>query len=247
MKAIVRKLVQRILGPGLYEYVATIRNIRHRKRHDPPSTCPACGYVGWFRPYGSQMRAKALCPGCGGVERHRLFYLYAMQNGQNKLTGKSILHFAPEQFLIDLTKSSKEYITADIKAPDVDHHLDIISLPFEDARFDIVICNHVLEHVPDDYKALRELHRVLRTAGTAILTVPMIHEWADTYEDASITGPVARKAHFGEWDHLRYYGRDFVKRVERAGFSVETFQAQPSDCVKFSLIRGETIFIGKKA
>jgi len=193
--------------------------------------CPCCG--GHFRKFldaGSKQRANALCPRCGSRERHRMLWLFLSR--ETPLVAKvdaaaapklRVLHFAPEpQFQARLAAQPHlDYVSADLNSPFAMQHADITQIPYPDASFDAVLCNHVLEHVPDDGKALRELFRVLRSGGFAVLQHPIAQSLAQTYEDPNITEPAARARAFGQTDHVRVYGRDFGDRVHAAGFSVE--------------------------
>ena len=122
-------------------------------------------------------------------------------------------------------------------------NLENIELP--DASVDVVVANHVLEHV-DDHRALGELFRILRPGGRLIATVPIVEGWERTYEDPTIDDPARRAAHFGQWDHVRYYGRDFRERITGAGFTLQEFAATGDQAVRHSLLRGERVFIGLK-
>jgi len=110
------------------------------------------------------------------------------------------------------------YVTADLESPLADVKLDVQDMPFDDREFDVVICNHVLEHVPDDRKAIAEIFRVLRHGGFAIMQVPTDYSREKTYEDDSITEPLEREKHFRQKDHYRLYGRDYLNRISEAGF-----------------------------
>jgi SAM-dependent methyltransferase len=135
-----------------------------------------------------------------------------------------MLHFAPEQCLYDRFRATEtlEYVTADLEQlPMVDVQADITEMPFDDGSFEVVIVSHVLEHVPDDLQAMREIGRVLTPDGRAFLQHPIDHARAATYEDSSITDPEGRSRAFGQWDHVRVYGPDFTARLQDAGLSVE--------------------------
>jgi SAM-dependent methyltransferase len=186
--------------------------------------CPVCG--GRFRkflPYGYNMvRENALCPRCLSLERHRLLWLY-LKNRTGFFSEKlKVLHVAPEQCFHKLFRNmgNLTYITADLESPLADVKLDIQEMPFGADEFDVVICNHVLEHVPDDKKAMREIYRVLKKGGFALLQVPANYE-NNTYEDPSITDPADRERHFRQKDHYRLYGRDYADRLAEAGFIVK--------------------------
>ena len=186
--------------------------------------CPVCeGKFRKFMPYGySNVRLNALCPRCLSLERHRLLWLY-LKEKTNLFTSKlKVLHIAPEQsFYMRFKKLGNiSYTTADLESPLADIKFDIQQIPLPDNVYDMIICNHVLEHVEDDHRALRELYRILKPGGLAILQVPMVMEKKETYEDPSITDPNERLKHFHQKDHFRIYGTDFPKRVQTAGFKI---------------------------
>jgi SAM-dependent methyltransferase len=204
-----------------------------------------CGTSGRFLAFGLPPRLDARCRRCGSLERQRLLALYLQRT--NSISGRDVLHFAPEPGLAQwLCRSEpRKYISGDLRKS-ADRILDVEQLEIEDASFDVVICSHVLEHV-DDRKALEEIARVLRPGGLAILMVPIIEAWNQTYEDAAVSTPQARRRHFGQEDHVRYYGRDFRDRVSAAGFSIAEFTATEPDVQRFGLLRGETVFACRKA
>ncbi len=138
------------------------------------------------------------------------------------------------------------YETVDLHQADVTHRADIRRLPLPDATYDVVIANHVLEHVDDDRRAVAELFRVLRPGGTALLTVPINPTRATTYEDATITDPAGRQAHFNAPDHRRFYGLDFTDRLAAAGFVVATFRMTPAEEVKFGLLPMEWLYVATR-
>lgn len=177
-----------------------------------------------FLPYGyGKQRENALSPGTLSLERHRQMWLY-LQNETDFFTKNyKVLHIAPEQeFLRKFKKMQNlDYISADLFSPIVDVKADILDLPFADESFDIIFCNHVLEHIEDDAKAMSELYRVLRPGGWGILQVPMKNSLEKTYEDFSIKDPKERQKHFGQYDHVRWYGMDYFDRLRKAGFETE--------------------------
>lgn len=201
--------------------------------------CPICDYFGWFDWFGSPPRIDAKCPGCNSLERHRLFKLYLDQS--DVCTDQPVLHFAPEAILANkLHNIFQNYISADLYEK-ADLKLDIEDIAMEDNSVQTVICNHVLEHV-DDRQALLEIFRILKPGGKLIASVPIIEGWGKTYENKAITSAKERTLHYGQSDHIRYYGQDFRDCLLRAGFSVTEYTAHGEDIVKFSLLRGETIF-----
>lgn len=183
-----------------------------------------------FLPYGYQnLRQNALCPGTLSLERHRLLWLY-LDRKTNFLTDAiRVLHVAPEQVFYRKFKSFShwDYTTTDLHSPLADVKADICALPFEDNTYDFILCNHVLEHIPNDLKAMEELYRVLKPGGTAILQVPLEEDRENTFEDDSITDQQERTRIFGQYDHVRIYGQDYYKRLQEVGF-----EAIPMDFIK---------------
>jgi SAM-dependent methyltransferase len=184
--------------------------------------CPICG--GRFRKFMSygynRVRPNVLCPKCLSLERHRLLWLFLKNKTDFFKENLKVLHIAPEQCFHKKFKKLKNlnYITADLESPLADIKLDIQNMPLADNEFDVVICNHVLEHVPDDYKAMHEIFRVLKKGGFAVMQVPTNYGMEKTYEDASITDPAEREKHFRQKDHYRLYGRDYLQRLATVGF-----------------------------
>jgi SAM-dependent methyltransferase len=162
-------------------------------------------------------------------------------------SGKAVLHFAPEPIIEKLVKAkAARYLSGDIRPSHGNVGLNIEAIDQPDESWDVVIASHVLEHVNDEL-ALRETHRVLKNGGKLIAMTPIIEGWDQTYENPSITTPPERALHFGQSDHVRYYGRDFRARLQAASFSVDEFAARGEECVQFSLLRGEKIFVGTKS
>lgn len=176
-----------------------------------------------FLPYGyEQQRPNVLAPSTLSLERHRLLWLYLKNETDFFTAPKKVLHMAPEQCFLKLFKAQKnlDYITADLYSPIADVKADICNLPFENNSFDIVFCNHVLEHIEDDKKAMSELFRVLKPGGMGIFQIPQDLNRNNTYEDFSITKPEDRKKHFGQYDHVRVYGKDYFNKLRSVGFIV---------------------------
>ena len=208
--------------------------------------CPICGHDGVMIGVGHPPRWDARCARCGSRERHRLLWLWAIRTGNNQLIGKRILHFAPEKALRRALRDNPGYETADLRQPGVTHQVDITRLPMAGETYDVVIANHVLEHIEDDRRAIRELFRVLRPGGIALLTAPINPTRTVTYEDPAITDPIQRQAHFTAPDHRRFYGLDFADRLSDAGFVVETFRMTQAEEVTFGLLPMEWLYVATR-
>jgi SAM-dependent methyltransferase len=206
-----------------------------------------------FLPYGyGKQRENALSPGTLSLERHRQMWLF-LQNETDFFTKNyKVLHIAPEQEFLRKFKKMKnlDYTSADLFSPIVDVKADILDLPFEDESFDVIFCNHVLEHIEDDRKAMSELYRVMKKGGWGILQVPMKNSLEKTYEDFTITDPKERQKNFGQYDHVRWYGMDYFDRLKSVGFDAEAnFYSQKfsdADIKKFGLNRNEILPIVRK-
>ena len=175
-------------------------------------------------PYGyGKQRLNALSPSTLSLERHRLLWLYLKDNTDFFTAPKKVLHIAPEQCFLNRFKKLKnlDYTTADLYSPIVDVKADILDLPFDANSFDVVLCNHVLEHIENDKKAMQELYRVLKPNGMGIFQIPQDLNLEKTYEDFSITSPAERQKHFGQYDHVRIYGKDYFAKLEAVGFQVQ--------------------------
>lgn len=206
-----------------------------------------------FLPYGyEKVRENVLAPGTLSLERHRLCWLY-LQNETDLFTQpQKLLHFAPEQAFLKRFRKLKhlDYTTTDLNSPIADVKADICNLPFDDNSFNFIICNHVLEHIPDDMKAMKELYRVLAPGGTAILQVPYDRDRNTTFEDDSITDPKERARIFGQYDHVRVYGMDYFEKLEATGFIVEaldyTSTFTDEQINRYRLAKGELLPVCKK-
>lgn len=213
--------------------------------------CPICekGYR-QFLPYGRiNPRPNALCPNCLSLERHRLIWLYLKEQTNFFSKKLDVLHIAPEPcFMKRFEKQHGEkYITADIESPLAKVKMDIHQIPFPDNHFDAVLCNHVLEHVADDIKAMSEIHRVLKPGGWAIMQVPFFSPIPETtYEDTSITNPRDREKAFGQDDHVRMFGKDYAQRIARAGLKPEENEFAKTQPDRYGISKNEIIYIGKK-
>ena len=160
-----------------------------------------------------------------------------------------MLHIAPELCYMDRFEALEnlEYITADIESPLAMVKMDIHEIPFEDNTFDIIFCNHVLEHVDDDLKAMSEMRRVLKSGGWAILQIPWFHPILEiTFEDSSIVDSKEREKIFGQEDHVRLYGNDYSERLSNSGFKVIeekiVMEMDPQEVDKFALPKDEIIY-----
>lgn len=185
--------------------------------------CPVCGEsYRDFLPFGLGRRRNARCPGCGSLERHRFMWLYLRDRLGLARRRARVLHVAPEPCIARALAGNPglAYVSVDMFDPHAQHHADLGALPFADAAFDTVICSHVLEHIEDDRLAMRELARVLRPRGRAIIMVPIDMKRDRTYEDSSIVTAAARNEAFGHPYHVRICGADYPGRLAEAGFSV---------------------------
>ncbi|NRR91105.1 class I SAM-dependent methyltransferase [Winogradskyella undariae] len=201
-----------------------------------------------FLPYGyGNQRNNVLSPSTLSLERHRLLWLYLNKETTFFSAEKSVLHFAPEQCFLKRFRSLKnlKYTTTDLLSPIADVKADICDLPFEDNSYDVILCNHVLEHIPDDTKAMQELYRVMKPGGYGIFQIPQELDRAFTFEDNSITDRDERAKIFGQYDHVRVYGRDYFDKLRSIGFKVEevdyTATLSDEDIEKYCLAKGEII------
>jgi hypothetical protein len=225
-----------------------------------PGYCPVCDrnvrrWLPLMRMVGDgKLRDEGegrLCPHCYSYERTRHFWLFLEKDGLLK-KGPRMLHFAPEFGLERRLRSAlgSQLVTTDIEMPNVDVKGDITRLPFEAQAFDLIYCSNVLEHVPDDATAMRELHRVLAPGGLAVVQVPIRGD--STYENPAITTPEARVEHFGQSDHVRYYGRDMAVRLRDAGFVVDEvvmldlLQLPSSEVARCNLNKREFIYFCRR-
>lgn len=215
--------------------------------------CPCCG--GSFRrflPYGTEPRAYALCPRCGALERHRLIWLWLERETDLFRATKSVLHVAPEPFLQDALRGrvGTEYLSVDIESSLAMRRMDVTDLDLPDAHFDAVLCVHVLNHVPDDMAAIRELFRVTKPGGWALLQPPVHLDRPVTKEDASGTDPADRFRLFGPNDHVRIYGRDFFDRLRDGGWEVERLDfgrtLGTEAAQRYGLLPSEEIILGRR-
>jgi len=206
-----------------------------------------------FLPYGyGNQRNNVLSPSTLSLERHRLLWLY-LKNETNFFSAeKKMLHFAPEQAFYKRFKKMKnlEYVTTDLNSPLADVKADICNLPFKDNEFDMILCNHVLEHIPDDTKAMEELYRVLKVGGMGVFQIPQDVNRDKTFEDHSITDKKERAKIFGQYDHVRIYGLDYFDKLRSIGFQVDevdyTSKLSEENITRYCLAKGEIIPVVSK-
>lgn len=201
-----------------------------------------------FLPYGyGNQRNNVLSPSTLSLERHRLLWLYLNNETDFFSAEKKVLHFAPEQAFYKRFRNLKNlnYTTTDLNSPLADVKADICNLPFKDNEFDVIFCNHVLEHIHDDTKAMQELYRVLKIGGMGIFQIPQDLYREKTFEDNSITDKKERAQIFGQYDHVRIYGRDYFDKLRSIGFKVEevdyTSNLSNEDITRYCLAKGEVI------
>ena len=203
-----------------------------------------------FLPYGyGKQRKNALSPSTLSLERHRLMWLFLKDETDFFTSEKKqkVLHIAPEQCFLKLFRKQKnlDYLTSDLESPIADVKADICNLPFNDNSFDIVFCNHVLEHILDDTKAMQELYRVMKPNGMGIFQIPQDLSRSTTFEDNSITDKEERAKIFGQYDHVRVYGRDYFDKLRSIGFKVDeidyTKKIAPEKLERFCLMKGEIL------
>ncbi len=201
-----------------------------------------------FLPYGYENpRENVLSPSTLSLERHRLLWLF-LKNETDFFSKKlSLLHFAPEQAFYKRFKKLKKinYTTTDLNSPLADVKADICNLPFDNDSFDVILCNHVLEHIPDDTMAMQELFRVLKPGGWGVFQIPQDLKRDRTFEDDSITDKKERAKIFGQYDHVRIYGRDYFDKLRSIGFQVEevdyTSKLSAEEIETYRLAKGEII------
>lgn len=206
-----------------------------------------------FLPYGYENpRENVLSPSTLSLERHRLLWLFLKKNTNFFQDNLKVLHFAPEQAFYKRFRELKnlEYITTDLNSPLADVKADICNLPFESNRFDVILCNHVLEHIPNDTKAMEELYRILKPGGWGVFQIPQDLQREKTFEDNSIIDKKERAKIFGQYDHVRIYGKDYFEKLRSIGFKVEeinmTSKMAQEEIEKYRLANGEIIPLVKK-
>lgn len=254
MKKFIKFLVRKLPRPLLIRFSKSFSFLIKAFYSGNEVECPICNHhFSKFLPYGNNGDENRLCPNCLSLERHRLMWLYLKDHSDFFTKNYKLLHFAPEQPFLKIFKkmSNLDYTTADLVSPIADLHIDIMQIPLEDNTYDIVFCNHVLEHVENDITAMKEIYRVLKPEGWAIIQVPINYTYEKTHEDLSITDSKERERVFGQYDHVRWHGLDYPNRLEEAGFKVESFDIKkylsPELVERYRLDKREILYIGKKS
>lgn len=255
------RLIRKILNLKYLRPYLPVDDISIKLRGDNVH-CVCCGgRFLTFLPYGLIKRANAKCPNCGSLERHRLIWHYLI-NRTDLLQSDNVLrllHVAPEKvFYNKFAENSKIGYVPCAKFgegyrdvyPEKTIDVDITDIKFADNSFDVIFCSHVLEHVPEDIKAMKEFYRVLKPGGWAILQVPLDKNRHKTYEDFSIVDSKERERAFGQHDHVRIYGTDYMERLILAGFAVNktsyTDEFTPNEIFQNGFLNGEEIFMCTK-
>ena len=243
LKKVPRTYLQRVSKP-IFKLLSAFYNGNNVE-------CPICNKkFRKFFPYGRVTRENALCTNCLSLERHRLIFIYIKKKTSILNRNNKILHIAPENCLIETFKKNKniDYVTADLNSPLADIKMDIHNMPFDDNIFDFIICNHVLEHVDNDIKALNEIKRVLKKGGKGIVQVPFYFPIPEiTIEDKSIVDKKEREILYGQSDHVRKYGKDYKKRLSSVGLKVDKIQSnkflEKDKISKYGIDEKEDLFL----
>ncbi|GCD77489.1 SAM-dependent methyltransferase [Thermaurantimonas aggregans] len=202
--------------------------------------------------YGNRQRPNVLAPASLSLERHRLMWIYLKKQTDFFTARLKVLHIAPEQCFYGRFKKMKnlDYTTADLESPLADLHFDLHDIPLPDNTYDVVFCNHVLEHVNDDIRCMQEIRRIMKPGGWAIMQVPLDINRSETFSDPTITDRAERERIFGQYDHVRVYGTDYPRRLEQAGFKVEVFDVKklltPEQIDRFRVQPDELLYIARK-
>lgn len=224
--------------------------------------CEICGSkFKKFLTFGKTKRINARCPNCGSLERHRLMWKY-LNEKTNFFSSKhkiKLLHFAPEKFFYDIFSKNQNinYFPCDLLPENYSYDgsvkitkVNITNIPFDENHFDVVLCNHVLEHIPDDRLAMSELFRVMKKGAWGIFLVPIDYNREFTYEDFTITTPKGREEAFGQFDHVRWYGKDYKNKLEKVGFIVKeddfSKSLSSSELFKYGLVATDCVYYCKK-
>jgi SAM-dependent methyltransferase len=250
MKEIITFLMRHVPRPLLIRFSYVFNKISPVLLKGNKVECPVCqGRFKSFLPYGAvKRRDNVLCPKCLSLERHRLLWLFLNEKTGFFKENARLLHVAPEQCFYKRFRKlpNIDHLTADLESPLADIKMDIHKMPFQDGEFDMVLCNHVLEHVEDDAKAMAEIYRVLKPGGWAVMQVPLDDTRKKTYEDPSITSDKDRELHFWQKDHVRLYGLDYPDRLRAAGFAVTPVnmwqELSPEKRERYRLMDNEIIY-----
>lgn len=244
MRAAIKAVTPRRYRQAVRRYALGIARLIYRGSR---VECPCCG--GTFRKFAPFAGKNAQCPGCGSLARHRLLMLH-LRERYPRAGHERVLHFAPEPSVQNWLRKlpDVEYTSADLDSPLATVHTDITAIPYPERSFDLILCIHVLEHVEDDGAAIRELFRVLKPGGLAIVQVPITTD--RTFEDPSITDPGERARAFGQFDHVRRCGSDYPARLETVGFEIEEVDfADGLDAdrrARYVVDRGEVFYLCRR-
>ncbi|HNR87138.1 MAG TPA: class I SAM-dependent methyltransferase [Spirochaetota bacterium] len=270
IKGLVKSAVPRGAYAALYSLFIRLRGLSSILYRGDAVECPFCGgrftrFLAWGlklpvidekRIIGAGFRENALCPRCRSLDRERLLYLYLRDQTRLFMASDKkirLLHIAPEWHIqrVLSKRPGIDYTSADLSSPTAMVRLDVTAIQFADQSFDAVICNHVLEHIPDDRKAMSEIYRILKPGGFAILQVPIALALEKTVEDPSIDDPKKREELFGQDDHVRVYGKDYAERLRDVGFVVEAvnyaLEIGDEAAKRYGLLKDETVFVGVRS
>lgn len=265
----VKGAVKAVVPYGAYAPAhAFVRYLTSLRYLGGPLKCPLCtGEFSHFLPVGIDVpvlkekqvvgagyRLDAACPRCRSEDRERLVWLYLKKRRAEFFSDTiKLLHVAPEPSLSRSLRTCRNisYRSADLDSPMADVMMDITDIHEEAGTYDLIICNHVLEHVPQDLKAMSELLRVLKPGGFAILQVPISLCLEETDEDLAVQDAAARERRFGQCDHVRLYGQDYVKRLQQTGFDVTSIAADSfltaEEISRYRILKEEKLFVCAKS
>lgn len=217
--------------------------------------CPVCEKkFKKFLPYGynEYQRENVLCPYDLTLERHRLMWVYLKTKSNFFTDNLKVMHIAPEQCFYKTFRNQKnlDYTTGDLESPLADIHFDLHNIPLEDNQYDVIFCNHVMEHVENDVQCMQELLRIMKPGGWGIFQVPIDTTRDTTYEDPTITDPKEREKHFWQYDHVRLYGTNYPDVLRSAGFEVEEYdytkELDKETYQRYRFQEGEMLYIVRK-
>ena len=267
LKLTIKKILPRKYSSLFFDIISKVKYLlNYYKYFGNKKKCPFCqkhfrkfisgGYKNLVlkekKVIGGYFRENVFCPYCHSSDRERLVYLYLLNKTDLFSKKYKLLHIAPEQNLQKkiLSHSNINYISADLDSPLAMIKMDVTNIGFADNTFDVIICNHVLEHIINDQKAIAEFYRVLKPNGWAILQVPISMSLKKTYEDYSVNLPKQKEKTFGQRDHVRIYAKDYINRLEDSGFDVSIYnfvkEFGESIVDKHGLIKNENLYICSK-